>query len=131
MADTTDLRALAQFATPGPWTVDPPNNVTSKWAVRTMGANPWFLAETCLAIPGKPERANAHYIAAAHPQAILALLDRQERLVAALRVAEAALADIGDSDHEPWDDLIWCEQRAARALPQVRAELNGVPEEPQ
>jgi hypothetical protein len=42
---------------------------------------------------------------------------------AALKTAEAALADIGDSDREPGDDLAWCERRAAQALPAVRAAL--------
>jgi hypothetical protein len=42
---------------------------------------------------------------------------------AALKTAEAALSDIGDSDREPGDDLAWCERRAAQALPEVRAAL--------
>ena len=41
----------------------------------------------------------------------------------ALALAEAALADIGDADREPGDDMAWCERRAARALPAVRAAL--------
>ena len=41
----------------------------------------------------------------------------------ALVIAEAALADIGDADHEPNDDLAWCEARAAQALPMVRAAI--------
>lgn len=45
------------------------------------------------------------------------------RLRAALITAEAALSDIGDADREPGDDLAWCEQRAAEALPSVRAAL--------
>lgn len=44
-------------------------------------------------------------------------------LGAALRLAEAALADIGDADREPSDDVAWCEQRAAQALPAVRSAL--------
>lgn len=48
-----------------------------------------------------------------------------ERLVAVLRTAEAALADIGDADREPGDDVAWCEKRAADALPAVRAALTG------
>ena len=47
-------------------------------------------------------------------------------LVEALRIAEAGLADIGDADREPGDDLAWCEQRAAQALPTVRAALAKV-----
>ena len=42
---------------------------------------------------------------------------------AALKTAEAALADIGDATREPGDDLAWCEARAAQALPAVRAAL--------
>lgn len=41
----------------------------------------------------------------------------------ALHIAEAALADIGDADREPGDDLKWCEERAAAALPAVREAL--------
>lgn len=41
----------------------------------------------------------------------------------ALEIAEAALADIGDADREPGDDVAWCEARAAEALPTVRAAL--------
>ena len=39
---------------------------------------------------------------------------------AALALAEAALADIGDADREPGDDLAWAERRAADVLPTVR-----------
>jgi len=41
----------------------------------------------------------------------------------ALEIAEAALADIGDADREPGDDVAWCEARATEALPTVRAAL--------
>jgi hypothetical protein len=43
----------------------------------------------------------------------------------ALVIAEAALADIGDAEREPGDDLAWCERRAAQALPAVRAALSA------
>ena len=46
-----------------------------------------------------------------------------EPLVRALEIAEAALADIGDADREPGDDVAWCEARAAQALPGLRAVL--------
>lgn len=51
---------------------------------------------------------------------------RAERLAEALRTAEAALADIGDADREPGDDVAWCERRAAQALPMVRALLRDL-----
>ena len=51
--------------------------------------------------------------------------DEIERLRDTLAYAEAALADIGDADREPGDDLAWCEARAAEALPRVRACLRA------
>ena len=44
-------------------------------------------------------------------------------VIRALVKAEAALADIGDAEREPGDDLAWCERRAAEALPVVREAL--------
>lgn len=49
---------------------------------------------------------------------------RADLVRAALTKAEAALADIGDADREPGDDVAWCERRAAQALPTVRAALH-------
>lgn len=51
---------------------------------------------------------------------------RAETAAHALKTAEAALADIGDADREPGDDLAWCEARAAQDLPAVRAALAGL-----
>lgn len=51
------------------------------------------------------------------------LRSERDALREALKKAEAALADIGDADREPADDLAWCEKRAAQALPIVRAAL--------
>ena len=44
-------------------------------------------------------------------------------LIRALELAEAALADIGDAEREPGDDLAWAEARAARDLLRIRAAL--------
>ena len=44
-------------------------------------------------------------------------------LIRVLELAEAALADIGDADREPGDDLAWAEARAAQDLPRIRAAL--------
>ena len=44
-------------------------------------------------------------------------------LIRALELAEAALADIGDAEREPGDDLAWAEARAAQDLPRLRAVL--------
>jgi hypothetical protein len=53
----------------------------------------------------------------------LRFADERDELRAALEIAEAALADIGDADREPGDDVAWCEARATEALPVVRAAL--------
>lgn len=59
--------------------------------------------------------------------ALMSLLAQEKRkseaLLEALKHAEAALADIGDADREPGDDLAWCETRAAEALPRIRAAI--------
>jgi hypothetical protein len=46
--------------------------------------------------------------------------EEAQQVLDALVVAEAGLADIGDADREPGDDLAWCEERAAQALPPPR-----------
>lgn len=78
----------------------------------------WALARVLNCLPSTYADANAHVYKAAEKQAaeIAALRD-------VLSYAEAALADIGDADREPGDDLAWCEARAAEALPRVRAAL--------
>jgi hypothetical protein len=48
------------------------------------------------------------------------VMDDRDQLLDALSYAECALGDIGDADREPGDDLEWCEERAAKALPRVR-----------
>lgn len=62
-------------------------------------------------------------------KAVQALVFRADKLAKALRTAEAALADIGDADREPGDDVAWCEQRAAQVLPVVRAALRDLAKE--
>ena len=60
--------------------------------------------------------------------------DDRDELLAALQHAEAALADIGDAEREPGDDLTWCENRAAQALPRIRkliAAHKGTPSQAQ
>ena len=44
------------------------------------------------------------------------LREAAQAALEALVIAEAGLADIGDADREPGDDLAWCERRAAEAL---------------
>lgn len=52
-----------------------------------------------------------------------ALRSRLSLAIDALLKAEAALADIGDAEREPTDDLKWCEERAAKVIPFVRTTL--------
>lgn len=49
--------------------------------------------------------------------------DSGPELLQALKLAEAALSDIGDADRELGDDLAWCERRAAEPLQIVRAAI--------
>jgi hypothetical protein len=44
-------------------------------------------------------------------------------LIQSLVWSEAALADIGDAEREPGDDLAWAERRAAEELPRIRRAL--------
>ena len=48
------------------------------------------------------------------------VMDDRDQLLDVLSYAECALGDIGDADREPGDDLEWCEERAAEALPRIR-----------
>lgn len=51
-----------------------------------------------------------------------------QQALEALVIAEAGLADIGDADREPGDDLAWCEARAAQALAFPRAAIIALSE---
>jgi hypothetical protein len=72
-----------------------------------------------------PPSATAHAAPQATAASAQALGEAGEvrELHRALVIAEAALADIGDADREPGDDLAWCERRAAQDLPTIRAAL--------
>jgi hypothetical protein len=93
----------------------PDTTITGPYETRTLVS-----AADCAALREVVEGAAAADEFLDSPEAIYRLA-RMAR--AALKTAEAALADIGDSDREPGDDLAWCERRAAQALPAVRAAL--------
>ncbi len=80
--DTTKLRAAAEKATPGPWTLI----ASGHGSVVSVGdsTSDHSLADLCR---DYRDDDNAAYIVAANPAAIIALLDR---LAALERVAEAA-----------------------------------------
>lgn len=49
-----------------------------------------------------------------------------QKVLEALVIAEAGLADIGDADREQGDDVAWCEARAAAALEGPRAAITAL-----
>jgi hypothetical protein len=54
------------------------------------------------------------------------LIEAARQALEALITAEAGLADIGDADREPGDDLAWCEARAAQALSAPRSAITSL-----
>lgn len=85
--DRTQLRALATAATPGPWEYIPTAPNRGVDFVRTE------LGPTVCDFGGyPPTRADAAFIAAANPTAVLALLDEIERLRESERQARALTA---------------------------------------
>ena len=53
-------------------------------------------------------------------------IEKMKQWLEALITAEAGLADIGDADREPGDDLAWCEARAAQALSAPRSAITSL-----
>lgn len=74
----TDLRKLAEAATPGPWHMLGEDYDPFQYQVFTVDHN------RLVAHLWPPEKANAAFVAAASPDVILGLLDENERLRAAL-----------------------------------------------
>lgn len=84
--DTNKLKELAERATPGPWVVDAQQsgaifNIESKSGDLCIAMSQENPASTRLEM-NEQRRVNAEFIAAANPQAILALLDEIDRLKA-------------------------------------------------
>jgi hypothetical protein len=78
-----------------------------------------LVADMHAAATGRPGEGPRHGVV----EDVAAVRAEVERLREALRIAEAALSDIGDADREPGDDVAWCEQRAAQVIPIARAAL--------
>ena len=102
---TADLRRLAEQTTPGPW-------VTGRirkhgWTVDGPVVTRTVLAE----LSALNDEANAAYIAAANPQAILALLDERD----ALEAHRDALAEANSQAIHRWDE----QERRVAALEEV------------
>ena len=111
------LRELAERATPGPWVHAAPGEVAIVWAGSIIVAD-------CGNKGVSKSDADADFIAAANPAAVLALYAELDQLRAALREAQRAVAkchafavagrgSIGDSD------CICDHCEAFRALPPV------------
>ncbi|MFO6387249.1 ead/Ea22-like family protein [Pseudomonas aeruginosa] len=80
MTDHAELRRLAEAATPGPWVTDAQQNgaifnIESESGDMCIAMSQENPAPTRLEI-NEQRRANAEFIAAANPQAILGLLER-------------------------------------------------------
>ncbi len=126
MIDTTQLRELAQKASPGPWT---------QWEGRgwvhagTPEANEkGYMAGThgqvcrtdCGDFSDAKEIKNAEYIAAANPATVLALLDELDRTKGSVAIAGAAL-----SAAERELDRLRTIEAAARNLAKVKGRHNS------
>ena len=92
-----NLRALAEAATPGPWTVQDHADDDGDDAPRIVAPdsqepeNPWFVAEACACCgPGDATPANARYIAAVSPDVVMGLLDALAEAEASRLAAENA-----------------------------------------
>ncbi|HCK4353401.1 TPA: ead/Ea22-like family protein [Pseudomonas aeruginosa] len=112
MTDTKNLKELAERATPGPWVVDAQQsgaifNIESESGDLCIAMSQENPASTRLEM-NEQRRVNAEFIAAANPQAILALLDEIDRLKAeneALRGALQAVVD--DPTWRSNDNTLW------------------------
>ncbi len=103
------LREVASKATPGPWSSYATSSAADmplRWTIAGHGATVAQFFATNL--PEQEQVANAHYIALAHPAAVLALLDECERMREALkRLADLASFEAGTvNPGQPfWDAL--------------------------
>lgn len=85
MTDHNELRALALAATPGPWQAQQRNKQEAIYMVGPAGVPP-----ACHAFYAN----NAAYIAAANPDAVLALLDELDAANTSRRAAQARVAEL-------------------------------------
>lgn len=111
MTDLTTLRQLAEAATPGPWDVygavvwspDARSVIAGASATEPTSGVVEYERPKWSAI-NQPAR-NAAYIAAANPQAILALLDRLERAETLVAQCKATLEAMHPSAGVPDGDV--------------------------
>ncbi|HBP6808465.1 TPA: ead/Ea22-like family protein [Pseudomonas aeruginosa] len=112
MTDHAELRRLAKAATPGPWTLYVPEDYQGPDELPGYGVE---CAEGRAIVWGalEPETGcqfdrDAEFIAAANPQAILALLDEIDGLKAVNEVLRGALqAVVDDPTWRSNDNTLW------------------------
>jgi hypothetical protein len=95
MTDLDDLEAKARAATPGPWDNHSINGepIESVWLADGSVVATWAIKEPRFEFHAPQARADAAFIAAANPAAVLELVER-------LRAAEDALALIASLETE-------------------------------
>ena len=108
MTHTNTLREKAEKATRGPWTNnwtgDDPTTVVSSTAVGVLADCGRAVLYSGTVNP----QANADFIAAANPSAVIALLDEIDRLREALEaLAEAARNSCNAAQHPPLADALF------------------------
>jgi hypothetical protein len=100
MTDLDDLEAKARAATPGPWDNHSINGepIESVWLADGSVVATWAIKEPRFEFHAPQARADAAFIAAANPAAVLELVQR-------LRAAEAIVRDLAACD--PRDPEFW------------------------
>jgi hypothetical protein len=114
----TDLRALAEAATPGPWArSEVPGDTLTVYQDSSGGAIAWVNGDNETG-PHHPS-ADAAYIAAVSPDVVLALLDERD----ALRAALEAVITADEHDRR----LVYPTYAYANLAEQARAALGPKP----
>lgn len=114
----TELRKLAEAATPGPWvTMD---GVHSLWIDAPEKGQ--HIADVFRHIKNQPNGfPNAAFIAAANPTAVLALLDELTALRAKVKALEDALAPFAKEDEELTEQMeVTAFERLATGIQNLR-----------
>lgn len=125
--DKAQLKALAEAATPGKWVTDGEyvnehGNVLYAYVAHEKGGRIAEAFANCLVKTDEQCRANAAYIAAASPTAVLALLAEIERLKADNRSLRGSCAKTGSENAGLSRQL----KKATRQSADARAELAGL-----
>ncbi len=133
--ELNELRKLAEAATPGPWKVLPPR-MTAAITICDRKYRP--IVTTCsntapetLAMHRSGEvRANAAFIAAANPVAVLSLLDAHAALLAENAELKRRLGAGGQSDQKPFHHYGLCAEEVAQLLKEgLKPEEIGGPDD--